>query len=211
LGKGSLSIRIAEWFLKNKDFELVNIVPVVPEPAWMESLIDWAKRNGISYVDSGDYNDIKNANEKSWEIDLVFSCYYDKKIKSSFISKCGKILNLHNAPLPRYGGILPINWALKNNEKKHGVTIHEITEVLDGGPIISKIEFPIYPSFDEVEDVYKRVIEYAWVLFKETMPILYKIKPEPQDSNQALYYSDKDSNLLGDRFGYNRKSNYTKK
>ena len=52
--------------------------------------------------------------------------------------------------------------------------------------------------------VYKRATEYAWTLFQQTMPILYKIKPIPQDDSISSYYSKEDSNLLGDRFSYNR-------
>ena len=175
LGRGDLAIRIANWFVKSENFELIKIVPVIPESTWMDSLLEWAKKNKISYVTSGDYNDIDNVHDPDWKIDLVFSCFYDKIIKQWFIDKCEKILNLHHAPLPRYRGILPINWSLKNKEKKHGVTIHEITT------------------------------EYAWTLFQQTMPILYKIKPIPQDDSISSYYSKEDSNLLGDRFSYNRK------
>ena len=71
--------------------------------------------------------------------------------------------------------------------------------------IISQIEYSIYENFDEAEDVYKRATEYAWTLFQQTMPILYKIKPIPQDDSISSYYSKEDSNLLGDRFSYNRK------
>jgi len=205
LGRGDLAIRIADWFLNNEDFELVNIVPVVPEPEWMDSLIDWANKNGIPYIKSGNYIDIENVNEQSWEIDLVFSCFYDKIIKQWFIDKCGKILNLHHAPLPKYRGILPINWALKNREAKHGVTIHEITEGIDDGPIISQLDYSIYEDFEEVEEVYKRATEYAWVLFQQTITILDKINPVPQDNSQSSYYSKEDSKRLGDRLSYNRK------
>ena len=58
----------------------------------------------------------------------------------------------------------------------HGVTIHEITKGRDDGPIVAKLEYSIYPYFDEVENVYNRSLEYGWVLFKETMNVLYKIK-----------------------------------
>lgn len=205
LGRGDLAIRIANWFVKSENFELIKIVPVIPESTWMDSLLEWAKKNKISYVTSGDYNDIDNVHDPDWKIDLVFSCFYDKIIKQWFIDKCEKILNLHHAPLPRYRGILPINWSLKNKEKKHGVTIHEITQGIDDGPIISQVDYSIYESFDEVEDVYRRATEYAWTLFQQTMPILYKIKPIPQDDSISSYYSKEDSNLLGDRFSYNRK------
>ena len=130
--------------------------------------------------------------------------FWVKIIKDWFIQKCEKILNLLNGPLPKYRGVLPINWALKNNEKMHGVTIHEITKGIDDGPIVAKLEYSIYPYFDEVENVYNRSLEYGWVLFKETMNVLYKIKPEPQDHSIATYFSRKDDDLLGDRLSYNR-------
>lgn len=205
LGRGNLAIRIADWFVKNKNFELINIVPVIPEPDWMDSLVEWAKNNKIPYISSGNHNDLKDVHNPDWKTDLVFSCFYDKIIKQWFIEKCERIVNLHHAPLPRYRGILPINWALKNKEKKHGVTIHEISEGIDDGPIIAQLEYSIYENFDEVEDVYNRASEYAWTLFQQTMPIFYKIKPTIQDESKATYYSKNDNRLLGDRLGYNRK------
>tara|TARA_B110000438_G_C15597768_1_gene556629 strand:- start:12 stop:632 length:621 start_codon:yes stop_codon:yes gene_type:complete len=204
MGKGTLAIKIADWLLNSDNFELVKIVPVIPEPTWTDSLISWAKENQIPFVESGNYEDLENISSDDYEIDLVFSCFYDKIIKEWFISKCTKIINLHNGPLPRYRGVLPINWALKNNEIKHGVTIHEITKGIDDGPIISQVEYSIYPNFDEVEHVYNRAIEFAWTLFKETMPNLYKIEPREQKNELATYYGKNDSHRLGDRLGYNR-------
>jgi len=204
MGAGSLAISVADWFLNNDQFELVKIVPVIPEPTWKKSLVQWAQKNNVSYIKSGNYEDIQNVKDEDWEMDLVFSVFYNKIIKDWFIQKCEKILNLHNGPLPKYRGVLPINWALKNNEKMHGVTIHEITKGIDDGPIVAKLEYSIYPYFDEVENVYNRSLEYGWVLFKETMNVLYKIKPEPQDHSISTYFSRKDDDLLGDRLSYNR-------
>jgi methionyl-tRNA formyltransferase len=204
LGKGSLAIRIAEWFCENNEYELVQIVPVVPEPAWTESFSEWATKKGISIVTSGHYADISLNGIEDEKLDLAFSVFYDKIIKQRFIDKCEKILNIHNAPLPRYRGVSPINWALKNNEIKHGVTIHEISAGIDDGPIYAQVEYSIYPEFDEVIDVYKRSLEYGWVLFRQTMPILDKIVPRPQDEHQASYYDAKKRVLLGERRGFTK-------
>lgn len=135
---------------------------------------------------------------------MVFSVFYGKVVKKWFIDKCHKILNLHNAPLPRYRGLSPINWALKNNEIKHGVTIHEISEGIDDGPIYAQIEYSIYPEFDEVIDVYKRTLEYDWLLFCQTMPILDKIVPRPQDNQLATYYDAKQMDLLHERRSFTK-------
>lgn len=199
LGKGVLAIKIANWFLKSPDYKLVLIVPNIPEPTWDKSIIKWAKKHSIPIVKSGHYEDIKKVKEKNWNIDLAFSVYYDKIISQWFISKCGQILNIHSAPLPKYRGVSPINWALKNNETEHGVTIHEIDKGTDTGPIVSQVKFSIYPEFDEVVDVYKRTLEYGWQLFQKTMLILDKIKARPQNNKKATFYERKHDKLLGNR------------
>lgn len=204
LGKGTLAIRIAEWFWKNPQYDLVEIVPVVPEPRWTDSLIDWANARGVPYVASGHYNDIALLRDRTRTIDLAFSVFYDKIIREWFITHCARILNLHNGPLPRYRGVSPINWALKNGEVKHGVTIHEITPGIDDGPIVAQLDYSIYPEFDEVRDVYLRAIDYGWMLFQQTMPLLDRIRARPQDDTCATYYSARENNLLGERRSFTR-------
>mgnify|MGYP006158848885 CR=1 FL=1 len=204
MGKGTLAIKIAKWFNENPNYNLKLIVPVIPEPVWTDSLIEWSKQNNIEYMKSGNYQDILEVNNDNWEIDLVFSVFYDKIIKDFFIKKCNKILNLHNALLPKYRGVNPINWALKNNEPIHGITIHEISPGIDDGRIISQISYSIYPDFDEVQDVYNRALTYGWTLFEQTMPILDKIIPKIQDESQSTYYSLNDSTKLGNRTNFTK-------
>lgn len=204
MGKGKLAIQVCDWFSRSSDYELMYVVPVVPEPSWTDSLASWARQSGVPLIESGDYNDIPNVHDNSWTADLAFSIFYSKIIKQWFIAKCKRILNLHNAPLPRYRGVSPINWALKNGETKHGVTIHEMTPGIDDGPIVAQLEYSIYPEFDEVIDVYNRALRYGWLLFEQTMPILDKIKPRPQEHSLALYYNRKQNALLGERTSFTK-------
>ena len=204
IGKGTLAIRVADWFLNSPDHDLIEIVPVVPEPTWTDSFARWAEANDIPYPESGHYKDLGAINSHDATIDLVFSVFYDKIIKEWFIARCARILNLHNGPLPRYRGVSPINWALKNNETKHGVTIHEITPGIDDGPIVAQLEYSIYPEFDEVREVYQRAIEYGWVLFQQTMPLLDRIEPRPQNDELATYYNARQNHLLGERRSFTR-------
>lgn len=199
LGKGTLAIKVADWFRREPCYELVGVVPVVPEPAWTDSLIEWVTQAGVPCVESGDYADLDVQH-----VDLAFSVFYDKIIRESFIDRCTRILNLHNSPLPRYRGVSPINWALKNGEHMHGVTIHEIIPAIDAGPIVAQLEYSIYPEIDEVEDVYRRALAYGWTLFEQTMPIIDRIVVRPQDDAQSTYYSVADNGRLGDRRGFNR-------
>lgn len=199
LGKGRLAVEVAEWLQTASGFQLRTIVPVVPEPTWTQSLSSWADRSGVPVIESGNYRDLP-----AERCDLAISVFYDKIIDADFISRCRRIINLHNGPLPKYRGVSPINWALKNEERMHGVTLHEITPGIDDGPIIGQVLFPLYPDIDEVEDVYERALRYARVLLETTLPLLDWIPPVPQDESKATYYSRKDDERLGDRRGIRR-------
>jgi len=202
LGKGTLAIRIADWFRASKEYRLQAVVPVMPEPTWTDSLAKWANLSGVAAVESGQYADVFQIIEGP--IDLAFSVFYDKILPASFIEACGRVLNIHNSPLPRYRGVSPINWALKNNERHHGITIHEITPGIDDGPIVAQLDYTIFPEFDEVIDVYGRAVEYGWTLFHQTISVLDRIQPVPQDDTAATYFRQKDDELLGDRRYFTR-------
>ena len=50
LGKGSLAVKIAQYFYSSKDFSLLGIVPVMPEPKWTNSFSNWAINLGIEIM-----------------------------------------------------------------------------------------------------------------------------------------------------------------
>lgn len=206
MGKGDLAIRVANWFLHSEKYKLAAVVPVMPEPGWTQSLATWSRENDVAVIESGHYKDLPQLATPDEKIDLVISVFYDKIIKAWFIDRCKRIINLHNGPLPKYRGVSPINWALKNEEVEHGATIHEITPGIDDGPIIGQVKYSIYPEFDEVIDVYRRSLEYGWTLFQQTIPLLDKIKARQQNHEEASYYSKLDNPLLGERSDFTRQA-----
>ena len=206
LGKGELAIRVAEWFHQSDRYRLTAVVPVMPEPAWAPSFASWGRKNGVTVIESGHYKDLPEVSAAGWSVDLAMSVFYDKIIKAWFIDKCRQIINLHNGPLPRYRGVSPINWALKNGEREHGVTIHEITPGIDDGPIVAQVKYSIYPEFDEVIDVYKRALEYGWTLFRQTIPLIDKVEARPQEDAKATYYNKGDNARLEERSGFTREA-----
>jgi methionyl-tRNA formyltransferase len=156
----------------------------------------------VDLIESGNYRDLSA--EAIAEADIVMSVFYDKIIKKDFIDSCKKIINLHNAPLPKYRGVSPINWALKNNEQEHGVTIHEISPGIDDGRIIGQVKYSIYPEFDEVKDVLQRSVEYGYSLFTSTIPIIDKITPTIQDDLESTYYSSGLNEFLKERRNFTK-------
>lgn len=55
-------------------------------------------------------------------------------------------LNLHPGPLPRYAGLNPVSWALYRGEMQHGVTLHWMTDEIDGGPVAGRKDFEMSAS-----------------------------------------------------------------
>jgi methionyl-tRNA formyltransferase len=52
-------------------------------------------------------------------------------------------LNFHPSLLPAYRGKEPLFWALLRGESKVGVTVHRMTEAIDGGPILFQREVAV--------------------------------------------------------------------
>ena len=52
-------------------------------------------------------------------------------------------LNLHNGALPRFRGLMPVFWAMLHGEKEIGVTIFEMDEGIDTGPIVKQVYVPV--------------------------------------------------------------------
>ena len=52
-------------------------------------------------------------------------------------------LNLHTGLLPKYRGLMPRFWALKNNEKEIGVSVFYVDQGIDSGPILVQRNVPV--------------------------------------------------------------------
>jgi phosphoribosylglycinamide formyltransferase-1 len=61
----------------------------------------------------------------------------------------GRILNVHPSLLPGYRGLHTHRRVLEAREQMHGVSVHFVTEELDGGPVILQAEVPVQPGDDE--------------------------------------------------------------
>lgn len=73
------------------------------------------------------------------EADLYICAGYKRIIAKDFL-KNRRVINLHYSLLPKYRGMHSTVWAILNNEKKLGLSIHEMNEDIDDGPIIKQYE-----------------------------------------------------------------------
>ncbi len=75
--------------------------------------------------------------------DLLVSIGGNQLFKKPLLALANKgCINLHTALLPKYRGLMPSFWVLKNQEKYTGISVFLVDEGIDSGPILvqKKIE-----------------------------------------------------------------------
>lgn len=90
---------------------------------------------------------IEHVNE--YGADLFVSMSFDQIFKTELINLPRyKTINCHAGKLPFYRGRNILNWALINDEKEFGITVHYIDEGIDTGDIILQETYPITEEDD---------------------------------------------------------------
>ena len=68
---------------------------------------------------------------------LVVLAGFMRILTSEFIAPfAGRLMNIHPSLLPKYRGLHTHRRALEAGDELHGVSVHFVTEELDGGPLI---------------------------------------------------------------------------
>ena len=94
-----------------------------------------------------------------------------------------KIINVHPSLLPKYPGLDTHNSVIKNGDLKHGVTIHLVNEVLDGGQIIAQGELSVNPNETE-KQLKRRIHSIEHILLPK---IVSKFADGSIDMNNIIY------------------------
>ena len=56
----------------------------------------------------------------------------------------GKMINLHPSLLPRFPGLNTYQQVIDAGDPEHGTSIHFVSSILDGGPVISQVRIPVH-------------------------------------------------------------------
>lgn len=88
-------------------------------------------------------------NIKKYEVDLFVSMSFNQIFRTRTINYPPlKTINCHAGKLPYYRGRNILNWALINDEKEFGITVHYVDEGIDTGDIILQKTYPITDDDD---------------------------------------------------------------
>jgi phosphoribosylglycinamide formyltransferase-1 len=107
-------------------------------------------------------------------VDIVVLAGYMKKLGPKILTHFrGRIVNVHPALLPKFGGegmygIHVHEAVIAAGEKESGVTIHFVDEQYDTGAILAQTRVPVKPD-DTPETLAARVLEQEHILYAETL------------------------------------------
>ncbi|MGJ8694287.1 MAG: phosphoribosylglycinamide formyltransferase [Thalassotalea sp.] len=94
-----------------------------------------------------------------YQPDLVVLAGFMRILTPEFVTHYeGRLINIHPSLLPKYQGLNTHQRAIDAGDTEHGVSVHFVTEELDGGPVILQAKVPIFDG-DTAADLANRVHE----------------------------------------------------
>lgn len=170
-----------------KEYEIVGVLT----DSSSENIIDWVSQKNIKLF-KGNPRGKKVFSSSLFfgEFDFLISINYLYLINSDLINLPKKMaINIHGALLPRYRGRAPHIWAIINNERECGITVHQIDEGCDTGDIIlqEKIEITSSTTGGDILKCFEH--KYPNMIKSAINAILENKELVKQDETQASYYS----------------------
>lgn len=165
-----------EQWEKNYGVKISAVISNRPDAAGL----DYAKEKGLPTVviDHKKYSTREEFEEElvkacsSFNADLIVLAGFMRVLTEVFVRRFeGKILNIHPALLPLFPGLHTHQRALDAGVRIHGVTVHFVTTVLDGGSIVGQAAVPVLAGDDE-HTLAARVLEKEHILYPRAVRLV---------------------------------------
>lgn len=179
-------------FLHEQGENILGVIIYNSEQYRKTEFYCYCQENNIRIFNGGEI--YENLNVLRGNLDAIYCNTYPKLIKSEVLDLAEKIaINFHMAPLPEYRGVFGVNFAIYNQEKQYGVTVHKISNHFDEGDIIEVDRFDIDSKNITVQELVELSEQHLLELFKRTY---YSIKNncsfDYKKQTEGKYYSRKD-------------------
>ena len=179
-GNGTNVENILKYFKKNSGVSFLKVFTNNSKALVLKRILPFGIEsrcfNNIEWKEDSIFKELKLLNP-----DLIVLAGFLLKIPTSMINYFqNKIINIHPALLPNYGGKgmygINVHKAVKmNNEKKSGITIHYVDDSYDTGKIIFQKEVEI-SELDSVEEISNKVHNLELEHFPKVIDlILFKV------------------------------------
>lgn len=192
-----------------KFFMVYGIEFAISKLPYRQTVRKVLKKHGIPEVAVSDsLNSSRSlARLKEFSPDLLISVAGNEIFRKALIELAPLgCLNLHTALLPKYRGLMPSFWVLKNQEKETGVSVFYVDKGIDSGPILVQERILIGDMTQ------RELIKTTKMLaMKATIKAIKKIqdgdtKTLPNDDDESTYFhfptrqDVKDFHAAGARF-----------
>lgn len=161
-GKGSNARRLINYFEGNPQVKISALVSDKPRRGFLD--ISYDHRINLEIIKGPELADAKWINHLKlmYRPDLIVLAGYMRLIPSEFIQAFpNKIINLHPALLPEFGGkgmyghhVHEAVIAARRTET--GISIHRVNERYDEGEILFQAQCPVFPD-DTVDTLSERI------------------------------------------------------
>src|SRR5262245_35287736 len=160
------------------------------EPPFFDAIREAANARGGRFFESRHVGEEKlRSFWETAEVDLAFVVSWRYLIPPEVYRRPRRgTFVFHDSLLPEYRGFAPTVWALVNGEDHTGVTLFEIAEEMDAGPVVDQKRVPIAP-LETIAEVLGRVTGTYLDLLERNLPcLLAGTAPRmPQDHERATY------------------------
>lgn len=102
-------------------------------------------------------------------VDIICLAGFMRVLTPYFVNRwAGKVLNVHPSLLPKYPGLNTHARAIEAGDAWAGCSVHVVTEILDGGPILGQARVPILED-DTPETLAARVLPMEHQLYPRVL------------------------------------------
>ena len=129
---------------------------------------------------------------RSYQPDLIVLAGFMRILSPIMTSAFkNKMINIHPSLLPKYPGLKTHEQVIANNDAEHGVTIHSVSEELDGGPIIAQSKIVVHKN-QQLEDLIERIHKIEHKIFPKIISMIAskEIKIVNVAANKKVIYEN---------------------
>ena len=152
----------------------------------------WAEQNGINGITTSNVNAPEVVEQiRAVNPDLIVSVSMNQIVRKDILEiPPRRCINVHCAPLPRYGGMSPYVWILAHNYGHSAATIHYMEEGLDEGDIIIQEKVSVVKN-DSAFALFHRCCLLAGTLLVKAVDEIERgtVTSCKQDLSKKTYFS----------------------
>lgn len=196
IGTAEIGIPLFNELSNDSRFEIELVVTSIDRPAGrgMEPkpspIKIAAEKSGIPVFQPIDINQSENIEKiRKAQPDIILLFAYGQILSKKVleIPKHGCI-NVHTSLLPCHRGASPIQSSLLAGDMKTGISVMQMAEKMDAGPVYAQFDLPIVRD-DNASTLHDKL---AYLAAKKTPDVLVEIvnssiKPKPQNEANATY------------------------